>query len=64
MINKLLEIAYKREVELEDHIERNLKSDMTWFLQDTRDLNIAIQSACLEKKNKIRLVGQTGVRLQ
>lgn len=54
LLEKLLKITYKRELELEDKIERLPFSHNLWFFKDTKDTNIAIQIECLEKMDKIK----------
>jgi hypothetical protein len=63
-IDRLLELTYKRELELEKKIEKNLKPEMKWWLEDLKNFNIQLQIACLERKEKIRYIGEIGIRLQ
>lgn len=55
MIKELLNIAYKRELELEELIETT-NSHNKWFFKETKTLNIQIQTACLDKMDRQRRI--------
>lgn len=51
MLKELLQLAYEREIELEDLLERPLTKNK-WFVEDLKQLNIDIQNVCLAKLGK------------
>lgn len=64
VLDRLLALTYERELELERKLETNLKPEMEWWFEDTKNLNIKLQIACLEEKEKARLVFGKAIRLQ
>lgn len=53
-LEELLKLTYKRELELERKIEKHPYSKNVWFWEDTKNTNVAIQIACLDKLDKIK----------
>lgn len=54
LIEELLKLTYKRELELEKQIEKVPYSKNVWFWEDTKNTNIAIQIACLQEMDKVK----------